>query len=199
MWSNIKVCSGFSEILLYLKSSRLSYWEMQCYTGHELVPTNTDWSNIEGITGRKDRGPQVAGGNKLQAADGFFLLYTHTHTHTHTHTRPLLILCWQHVVPLWANQCVFLMERFFLNYVNETMYLFWNLPFCKMVPPKTTFFSLLTPWADDSLTNQYSCQFFYGQGIYTLCHPISKCILWARGLVKLPQPWGVSLIWLIVF
>ena len=55
---------------------------MQCYTGHELVPTNTDWSNIEGITGRKDRGPQVAGGNKLQAADGFFLLYTHTHTHT---------------------------------------------------------------------------------------------------------------------
>ena len=56
---------------------------MQCYTGHELVPTNTDWSNIEGITGRKDRGPQVAGGNKLQAADGFFLLYTHTHTHTH--------------------------------------------------------------------------------------------------------------------
>ena len=23
------------------------------------------------------------------------------------------------------------MERFFLNYVNETMYLFWNLPFCK--------------------------------------------------------------------
>ena len=58
---------------------------MQCYTGHELVPTNTDWSNIAGIIGRKDRGPQVAGGNKLQAAAGFFLLYTHTHTHTHTH------------------------------------------------------------------------------------------------------------------
>ena len=40
-----------------------------------------------------------------------------------------------------ANQCVFLMEIFFLTYVNETMYLLWNLPFFKMFPPKTkTFF-----------------------------------------------------------
>ena len=31
------------------------------------------------------------------------------------------------------------MEMFFLSYVNETMYLFWNLPFFKMVPPKTNF------------------------------------------------------------
>ena len=29
---------------------------------------------------------------------------------------------------------------FSLNYVNETMYLLWNLPFFKMVPPKTNFF-----------------------------------------------------------
>ena len=29
---------------------------------------------------------------------------------------------------------------FFLSYVNETMYLLWNLPFFKMVPPKTNFF-----------------------------------------------------------
>ena len=40
----------------------------------------------------------------------------------------------------WANQCIFLMEMFFLIYVNETMYLLWNLPFFKMVPPKTNFF-----------------------------------------------------------
>ena len=32
------------------------------------------------------------------------------------------------------------MEMFFLSSVNETMYLLWNLPFFKMVPPKTNFF-----------------------------------------------------------
>ena len=31
------------------------------------------------------------------------------------------------------------MEIFFLSYVNETMYLLWNLPFFKMVSPKTNF------------------------------------------------------------
>ena len=29
------------------------------------------------------------------------------------------------------------MEMFFLSYVNETMFLLWNLPFFKLVPPKT--------------------------------------------------------------
>ena len=159
MWSNIKVCSGFSAVLLYLKSSRLSCWKMQCYTGHALVPTNTDWSNIGSMTGRKDRGPQVVA---------------------------LSILCWQHLVLPWANQCIFLMERFFLNYVNETMYLFWNLPFCKMVPPKTNFFSLLTPWAVNSLTNQYSCQFFYGRG-YTPCAILSQNAYCGRGPGETPS------------
>ena len=32
------------------------------------------------------------------------------------------------------------MEMFFLSYVNETIYLLWNLPFFKMVPPKTNIF-----------------------------------------------------------
>ena len=30
-----------------------------------------------------------------------------------------------------------------LSYVNETMYLLWNLPFFKIVPPKTNFFFFL--------------------------------------------------------
>ena len=34
----------------------------------------------------------------------------------------------------------FSMEMFFLSYVNETMYLLWNLPFFQMGPPKTNFF-----------------------------------------------------------
>ena len=43
-----------------------------------------------------------------------------------------------------------------LSYVNETMYLLWNLPFFKIVPPKTNFFffTFLKPWADNSSTNQ---------------------------------------------
>ena len=41
--------------------------------------------------------------------------------------------------------------NFFLSCVNETMYLLWNLPFFKMVPPKTNFFSFLKPWANNKL------------------------------------------------
>ena len=36
------------------------------------------------------------------------------------------------------------MEMFFLSYVNETIYLLWNLPFFKMVPPKTNFIFLFS-------------------------------------------------------
>ena len=53
-------------------------------------------------------------------------------------------------------------EMFFLSYVSETMYLLWNLPFFKMVPPKTNFFPFLKSWADNSSTNQYSYHLFYG-------------------------------------
>ena len=30
-------------------------------------------------------------------------------------------------------------KMFFLSYVNETMYLLWNVPFFKMVPPRLSF------------------------------------------------------------
>ena len=56
------------------------------------------------------------------------------------------------------------MDMFFLSYVNETVYLLCNLPFFKMVPPKTNFFSFLKPWADNGSTNQDSCQLFYVGG-----------------------------------
>ena len=45
------------------------------------------------------------------------------------------------------------MEMFFLSYVNETIYLLWNLPLFKTVPPKTNLFSFLKPWADNSSKN----------------------------------------------
>jgi len=70
------------------------------------------------------------------------------------------------------------MEMFFLSYVNETMYLLWNLPFLEMVPPETNFFSFLKPWANNSSTNQYSYQLFYGRGDDTPRAILSqKCIL----------------------
>ena len=84
------------------------------------------------------------------------------------------------------------MEMFFLSYVNETMHLLWNLPFFKMVLPKTNIFSFLKPWANNSSTNQYSYQLFYGWGMTHLCHPISKMHIVERGLVKLLQPCGAS-------
>ena len=77
---------------------------------------------------------------------------------------------------LWASQCVFLTEMFFLSYVNETMYLLWNLPFFKMVPPN--FFSFLKSLVDNASTNQYFCQLFHGGGRggewQTSRHPILR-------------------------
>ena len=45
-------------------------------TEKEKYPMISLICGIERVTGRKARGPQVAGGNKLQVADFFFLLYT---------------------------------------------------------------------------------------------------------------------------
>ena len=83
----------------------------------------------------------------------------------HKIKRLLLILCsWHQVLP-WSNQCIFLMEMFFLSYINKTMYFLCNLPFFKMVLPKTKVSSFLKPWAGNSSTNQYTSQLFYGQGM----------------------------------
>ena len=67
----------------------------------------------------------------------------------------------------------FLMEMFFLSYVSDTMYLLWNLPFFKMVPPKTNF-CFLKPWVDNGSTNQDSCQLFYGWGMIHLVHIVGE-------------------------
>ena len=81
----------------------------------------------------------------------------------------------------------FLMEMFFLSYVNGTMYLLWNLSFFKMAPPKTNFFSFLKSWTDNSSTDQYSYQLFYGWGITHLCHPISKMYILGEGPGETPS------------
>ena len=73
--------------------------------------------------------------------------------------------------------------NFFLSYANETMYLLWNLPFFKMVPPKTKlfFFSFLQPWANSSSTNQYAYQLFYGWAMTHLVPSYLKDAYCGRG------------------
>ena len=80
---------------------------------------------------RETRNPQVAQGNKLQVIDIFPFSVDDT---------------WFCInltfLKLWANECIFLMEMLFLRYVNEAIYLLWNLSFFKFVPVllKTNFF-----------------------------------------------------------
>ena len=78
------------------------------------------------------------------------------------------------------------MEMFFLSYVNETMHLLWNLPFFKMVPPKTTFF--LFSNLGLVITQQTSIHINCFMAGDNKPHAIlsQKCILW--GPVKLRQP-----------
>ena len=72
------------------------------------------------------------------------------------------------------------MEMFFLSYVNETMYLLWNLPFFKMVPPKTNFlFSSLGLIIAQQTSIHISC--FMAEGWHTSCHPISKMHIVGEG------------------
>ena len=80
-------------------------------------------------------------------------------------------------------------EMSFLSHVNETMYLIWNLPFFKMVPPKTNFFffPFLKPWADNSSTNQYSYQLLYGWGMNSSCHLITKMHIVEEGPGETPS------------
>ena len=88
--------------------------------------TSTESLNI---LHRQARGPQAARGNKLQVADIFPFSVENTWFHLNlTFLKP------------WANQCVFLMGMFFLNYVNETMYVLWNLPFFNGFCLRLTFF-----------------------------------------------------------
>ena len=81
----------------------------------------------------------------------------------------------------WAKVFFFLMEMFFLSYVNETMYLLWNLPFFKMVPPKTNFWLLRAQWTS------FHINCFTAGGWHTSCHPISKMQIVGEGPGETPS------------
>ena len=69
------------------------------------------------------------------------------------------------------------------------MYLLWNLPFFKIVSPKTNLFFLFSNLGvimAQQTSIHVNC---FTARDDTLCAALSqKCILWERGLVKLPQP-----------
>jgi len=96
---------------------------------------------------------------------------------------------------LWADLRAFLMETFFLSYVKETMYLLWILP-SNLFRWRLNFFlfSNLGPIMAQETSIHVHC--FMARDDRPCAILSQKCILWERGLVQLPQPRGVSLIWL---
>ena len=91
------------------------------------------------------------------------------------------MLPWWHLVPPeltfpkpWANLCAFLMEMIFLSYVRETLYLFWNLPFLKMVLHKTNFFLFSNLGLIMAQQASIPVNCFMARGWHTSCHTISK-------------------------
>ena len=87
----------------------------------------------------------------------------------------------------WTNQCVFLMEIFFLSYVNQTMYLLWNLPFFKVVPPKTNFFLFSNLALIIAQQTRIDTNCFMAGGWHTSCHPISKMHIVGEGPGETPS------------
>ena len=135
-------------------------------------------SNVsERVTGRKARGLQMEErGYKCQT---LFISPLSGRRRQTTSVRffPLKILCfhddtWFHLnltyCKPWVSQCVFLMEMFFLSYANEAMYLLGNLPFFKMVPPRTNFWLILAQQTSIHING------FMAGGWHTSYHSISK-------------------------
>ena len=78
------------------------------------------------------------------------------------------------------------MEMFFLSYVNETMYLLWNWPFFKMVPPKTIYFVFSNLGLILAQQTSIFINCFMAGGWHT-CHPISKVHIMGEGPGETPS------------
>ena len=78
----------------------------------------------------------------------------------------------------------FLMEMFFLSYVNNTMYLLCNLPFFKMVSPKTNFFIFSNLGLIIAQQTSIHINCFMAGGWHTSCRPITKMHIVGEELVK---------------
>ena len=107
---------------------------------------------------------------------------------------------WQHNSPKGkvGNESVNSLSRSHVPKQQEEIHCKWKIFFFLLCwlnrfCLRLTFFSFsfLKLWANSS-TTQYPCQLFYGRQD-TPCAILSqKCMLWERGLVKLPQPVSLS-------
>ena len=96
-------------------------------------------------------------------------------------------MCWVHLVLPSADQWVFLMKMFFLSYFNEVMYLLFDLPFFKMIPPKTNFFLFSNLGLIKAQQTSIPVKCFMARGWYTSCHPISKMHIVGEGPGETPS------------
>ena len=115
-------------------------------------------SHIERVTGRKARGPQAAGGNKLQVASVFFFFFLYT--------KPVLIMSWQHLILPWVNQWGFFMLMKLCICFGICLSSKW------FRLGLTFFFSNLGLIIAQQTSIPVSC--FMAGGWHALCHPISK-------------------------
>jgi len=81
----------------------------------------------------------------------------------------------------------FSMEMFFLSCVNETMHLLWNLPFFKMVPPKTNFFLFSNFGLIIAQQTSIHINCFMAGRWQTSCHPTSKMHIVGEGPGETPS------------
>ena len=79
------------------------------------------------------------------------------------------------------------MEMFFLSYVNETMYLLWNLPFLEMVPPETNFFLFSNLGLIIAQQTSIHINCFTAGRWHTSCHPTSKMHIVGEGPGETPS------------
>ena len=87
----------------------------------------------------------------------------------------------------WANQRIFLMEMFFLSYVNETVYLLWNCLSSKWFHLRLTFFSFSNFGLIIIQQTSIHINCFMAGGWYTSCHPISKMHIMEEGPGETPS------------
>ena len=89
------------------------------------------------------------------------------------------------------------METFFLSYVNETVFAL-ELPFFKMVSPKTNFFSFSNLGLIITQQTSIYINCFMAGGWHTSCHAISKMHIAGEGPGETPSAlrcrgWGGTL------
>ena len=145
------------------------------------------WETNERVTGRKAKGPQAVGGNKLQVAwFFFFFLYTKFKKASFDNNWFCLNFSQTLILPMHFSSAVLMKLCICFGICLSSKWLYLRLIFFFL------FLSLGLIMAQQIsiLVNCYMAGDDTPHAILS-----QKCILWEK-LVKLLQPWAVSLFWL---